>query len=237
MIRRVPGEAAQFKRAAKSSWTIIGFLFVIYFTYFTLGAAAGDRPGLTVGRSGANLYAQQDAEAPPIAKLPSGEELVPLAEAVGQESWYLVRTREGIVGWVRGAEASVSPQVKESFKEQRVSSWSARTMSGRTFNGTWTVEPGSIDKASGTWSVRNDAGVMTSHGTWSAQKFSTGWSGIWRAVVDGHAGELTGSWTADLRQTRDGPWVELFESAAREVIHGIWNAGSNSGSWSIRAAK
>ena len=139
---------------------------------------------------------------------------------------------------MRGADVSVSTQLKETFKEQQVSSWSARTISGRTFDGTWTIEAGtSVDKATGTWSLRDGTGVITSHGTWSAQKFSTGWSGVWRAVIDGQPSELAGSWTADLRQARDGQFIELFEFAARDVVRGIWNAGSNSGSWSIRAVK
>jgi hypothetical protein len=217
----------------KSFRVFIGLLFVI----FSSLAATTDKAALTVRESGANLYAQQDIESAPIAKLPGGEELMPLAEAVAQETWYLVRTREGLVGWVHGAEVSVSAQLKETFKQQQASSWSARTVGGRVFEGTWTVDAAEADKATGTWSLRDGTGVITSHGTWSAQKFSTGWNGAWRAAVEGQAGELTGSWTADLRQARDGRFAELFESAARDIVRGIWNAGSNSGSWSIRAVK
>jgi Bacterial SH3 domain len=215
----------------------------IWFWLFLLfspapGSTADSKAGLTVGESGADLYAQQDVEAPPIAKLQKGEELTPLAEAVGAERWYLVRTRQGLVGWIRAAQVSLSEQAKESFKEQKVSTWSARTNSGRTFEGTWSVEPGpSADKAAGTWTLRDAAGTVASRGTWSAQKFSTGWSGVWRAAREGQPGEIAGSWTADLPHNRDSRFAELFEAAAREAIRGIWNAGGNSGSWSIRAAK
>jgi hypothetical protein len=215
----------------------IWFWLLLFFSP-SLGSAADSMPGLTVGESGGDLYAQQDVGAIPIAKLQKGEELTPLAEAVGQETWYLVRTRQGVVGWVHAAQVTLSEQVKQTFKEQQVSTWSARTNSGRTFDGTWTVAPGpSADKASGTWTLRDGAGTVAARGTWSAQKFATGWSGVWRATRDGQPGEIAGSWTADLPQGRGSRFAELFEAAARNAIRGIWNAGSNSGSWSIRVAK
>jgi hypothetical protein len=203
-----------------------------------LVSAADSMAALTVGESGADLYAQQDVGSVPIAKLQKGEELTPLAEAVGQETWYLVRTRQGGVGWVRAAQVTLSEQVKQTFKEQQVSTWSARTNSGRTFDGTWTVEAGATaDKASGTWTLRDGAGTVAARGTWSAQKFATGWRGVWRATREGQPGEVTGSWTADFPQGRGSRFAELFEAAARDAIRGIWNAGGNSGSWSIRVAK
>src|SRR5437773_12496622 len=69
------------------------------------------------------------------------------------------------------------------------------------------------------------------------EKFTTGWSGAWRAAVEGKPGELAGSWTADLPPARDARFTELFEAGARDAVRGVWNAGGNSGSWSIRAVK
>jgi len=218
--------------------TLSIFVFFLLVVSSSLVSAAESKGGLTVRESGANLYPQQDVESVPIAKLQKGEALIPIAEAIGQQTWYLVKTQQGLFGWVRGADVSSSDQVKETFKERQVSTWSARTSTGRTFDGTWTIEPGSSpDKASGTWTLSDGAATTALRGTWSAQKFTTGWSGAWRAAVEGKPGELAGSWTADLPPARDARFTELFEAAARDAVRGVWNAGGNSGSWSIRAVK
>ena len=195
---------------------------------------------LTVREAGGALYAQQDTQSDQIAILQKGQPLTPLAEAVGQQPWYMVKTSQGLVGWVRSTDVSASDQLKQSFKEQQSqrSSWSARNMSGRTFEGSWTVEPASsADKASGTWTLGEGLDKTLLRGTWSAQKFSTGWSGTWRATIEGQKQEFTGSWTADFPQARETAIVELFLTAARDAIRGIWSAGNDSGNWTIRALK
>jgi hypothetical protein len=208
-------------------------LFV--FTLSLLAHAADTPPALTVNRSGAFLHAQHDTESDKIARLEKGEALVPVAEAVGLATWYLVRTKQGVTGWVRATDVTVSDQLKEAFRTQHESTWTARTSTGRVFEGAWSVDPASAkDKASGTWTLRDGAAKIVMRGAWSAQKFSTGWNGTWRAVVDGRKGEYAGSWTADFSQAREGVFAELFEAAARDAIRGVWSAGGNSGSWTIR---
>jgi hypothetical protein len=69
------------------------------------------------------------------------------------------------------------------------------------------------------------------------QKFSTGWSGTWRAAAEGQRREFAGSWTADFPQARDTDMVELFLAAARDAIRGVWSADGDSGSWVIHAAQ
>jgi hypothetical protein len=201
--------------------------------------AAEATRALTVREAGATLYAQQEAESDKIAILQKGQLLTPLAEAVGQQTWYMVKTPHGLVGWVRAIDVSAGDQLKQAFKEQsQRSSWSARTTTGRTFEGNWTVEPGSsADKASGTWTLGEGLDKTVLRGTWSAQKFSTGWSGTWRATVEGQKQEFTGSWTADFPQARETSIGELFSTIARDAIRGIWSADNDSGSWAIRAAK
>jgi hypothetical protein len=200
--------------------------------------AAETTPALVVQDAGASLYPRQDAESEPIAKLAKGEALIPMVEAVGPTTWYMVKTRQGLIGWVRAADVSVSTQVKEAFKEQVGSTWSARTGDGRTFEGTWTVEPAATaNAASGTWTVSEGAGKVSLRGTWSAQKFATGWSGTWRAAAEGQQGEMGGSWTADFNRPRETRFADLFAAAARDAIRGIWSAGSQSGSFALRAAK
>jgi hypothetical protein len=194
---------------------------------------------LTVREAGGTLYAQQDAQSDQIGILQKGQLLTPLAEAVGQQTWYMVKTSQGLVGWVRAIDVSAGDQLKQAFKEQsQRSSWSARTTTGRTFEGSWTVEPASsADKASGTWALGEVFDKTVLRGTWSAQKFSTGWSGTWRATVEGQKREFTGSWTADFPQARETSIGELFSTVVRDAIRGIWSADGDSGSWALRAAK
>jgi hypothetical protein len=201
---------------------------------------AGESTGtLTVREAGTILYAQQEAESDKIATLQKGQLLTPLAEAVGQQTWYMVKTPHGLVGWVRAIDVSAEDQLRQAFKEQsQRSTWSALTTTGRTLEGSWTVEPASsADKASGTWTLGEGLDKTVLRGTWSAQKFSTGWSGIWRAMVEGQKREFTGSWTADFPQARETTIGELFSTVARDAIRGIWSADNDSGSWAIRAAK
>ena len=48
---------------------------------------------------------QQDAQSEIIGKLGRGEELVPLGKVLGAgEFWYMVKTKSGAVGWVRGGD-------------------------------------------------------------------------------------------------------------------------------------
>ncbi len=212
-------------------------LLVFSHPVFCNGAEA--TRALTVRETGATLYAQQEAESDKIATLQKGQLLTPLAEAVGPQTWYMVRTPHGLVGWVRAIDVSAGDQLKQAFKEQpKLSTWSAQTATGRVFEGGWSVDPASSpDKASGTWTLGEGADELALRGTWVAQKFSTGWSGTWRAAVQGKGREFAGSWTADFPQARETSIGELFITAARDAIRGIWIADSDSGSWAIRAAR
>ena len=206
--------------------------------------AADPAAALTVNRTATPLYSRQDEHSDVLTDLKNGESLLPVAEAIGTETWYLVQTREGLTGWVRGTDVSVSEKARETFrepaKEQNIagSVWTAQDDKGRTFRGSWTVEATRFaDKATGTWTLDNGAGASALHGTWSAQKFGTGWSGTWRALVDGQKTDYGGSWTTDLPKSPEPRISDLFEAAARDFVRGIWTSGTVSGSWSIRAAK
>jgi hypothetical protein len=64
-----------------------------------LPSFAGDSaPTLTVTTLGAHLYPRQDNESKFIATLEKGEKLQPLAQGVGNELWYMVRTSKGMIG-------------------------------------------------------------------------------------------------------------------------------------------
>lgn len=199
--------------------------------------AADSRGALTV-RHGAYLYSRQDVASDRVATLQKGDALTPIAEAVGAATWYMVKTEQGLFGWVRASDVEVSDQFKEAIREEESSTWSARSGRGRTYEGTWTVEPNATgSSASGTWTLRDDKGTTVLRGTWSAEKFSTGWNGMWRATAEDRKAEYTGSWSADFPHSRGARLFELFEAAARAAIRGVWTGGAQSGSWSIRAAK
>jgi hypothetical protein len=215
---------------------ILPLILLLAFGLPSICLAAETTPGLTVIESGATLYARQELDSDQIATLQKGEMLAPLAEAVGQLTWYMVKTQSGLVGWVRSVDVSGGDQLRQVFKEQsKLSTWSAQTATGKVLEGNWTVDPtASPDKASGTWTLGETSDKVALRGTWSAQKFSTGWSGTWRAAVEGQKREFTGSWTADFPQARETSIGELFLTAARDAVRGIWSAGNNSGSWTIR---
>ena len=63
--------------------------------------------------AGILVRAQQDIQAETIGKLESGEELVPLGKVSGAgEYWYMIKTKSGMMGWVRGADVEEIRRVK-----------------------------------------------------------------------------------------------------------------------------
>ncbi len=189
--------------------------------------AAESTPAMTARESGVALYSRQDVESERIATLEKGEMLTPIAESIGSEIWYIVRSKQGLVGWVRAADVVLSNQAKDAFKEKKSSS------------STWSsLAPNSTDQsASGAWTLTNATGATMMRGTWSAEKHATGWNGTWQATVEGHEAEYAGSWSAEFPHVRNARFAELFEAAAKEAIRGLWTGGSESGSWSIRVVK
>jgi len=60
---------------------------------------------LRVKAAGILVRSQQDPYSEIVGKLERGEELVPLGKVYGAgEFWYMVKTKSGAVGWVRGGE-------------------------------------------------------------------------------------------------------------------------------------
>jgi Bacterial SH3 domain len=204
----------------------------------SLGLAASPTPGLTVRETGVILYSGQDTDSLKLTTLQKDEPLTLLAEAVGNETWYMVRTRQGLIGWLRASDAILSEAVKRGYSQELVSTstWSAQTSRGPTYGGTWSVEPqSSAAAAAGTWTLQDAGGTTIFSGSWSAEKFSTGWNGVWRAHSQGSKEEYSGSWSADLSHDADVPFTALFEAAARNAVRGVWTGGSQSGTWSIRS--
>ena len=163
-----------------------------------------------------------------------------MAESVGQEIWYMVRTKQGQIGWVRALDVMVSSQVKDSFKEKESASsnWGAVTEDGKAFGGSYTVDPSSTGGAArGFWTLRDAGGATALRGNWSAQMHRTGWNGTWRAALEGRGGDFNGSWSAELPGSRTLRFSDMFEMAAKEAIHGLWTGANQSGSWSVKTFK
>ena len=206
----------------------------------SLGLAASSAPGLMARKSGVILYSAQDTDSLQLTTLQKDEPLTLLAEAVGNEIWYMVRTPQGLIGWLRASDAILTGTIKRDFSQELLSTstWSAQSSQGLTYEGTWSVEARSSgNAAAGTWTLQDASGTTSSSGRWSAKKFSTGWNGVWSAHSQGSKIEYSGSWSADLPHDADAPFTDLFEAAARSAVRGVWTGGSQSGTWSIRAAK
>lgn len=214
----------------------LALALLISFVQGQSASAADAPPALSARESGVAVYSRQDVESDRVATLERGETLTPIAESIGVETWYMVRARQNIIGWVRAADVVVS----NPFTEKTVSSstWEARTAGGRVFSGTWSLAPNSTPQsASGAWTLSDTKGATLMRGAWSAEKHATGWNGTWQATVESRAGEYNGSWSADFPHVRNAKFTDLFEAAAKQAISGLWTGGSESGSWSIRVVK
>jgi hypothetical protein len=136
-----------------------------------------------------------------------------------------------------GLCASAFQQPGATGQAIRASTWTARTSSGRVFSGTYTVK---VDAASGTvtgeWTLFGAGGLTAARGGWSAAKAAGGWNGAWRASIVGRGGEFAGTWTTRVDLPSDASLARLFERAAEQVVNGTWQAGRQSGTWSINAS-
>ena len=118
----------------------------------------------------------------------------------------------------------------------RPSTWSATASGGRTFMGTWTHTVDSATGAvSGNWTLIDAQGRTLARGGWSAVKSPTGWTGAWRATSAASSGEYAGTWRASSTLKANAPFADLFQAALEAVVSGTWQAGPQSGAWSIRA--
>jgi hypothetical protein len=59
---------------------------------------------LVVAAKTTGLYSRQDEETDAIERLTQGEALSPMIQSAGNNSWYMVKTSKGVVGWVKGAD-------------------------------------------------------------------------------------------------------------------------------------
>lgn len=61
--------------------------------------------GIRVKGNGTLVHGQQDTQSEVVGKLDRGDDVIPLGKVSGAgEFWYMVKTKSGAVGWVRGVE-------------------------------------------------------------------------------------------------------------------------------------
>ena len=74
------------------------------------GGGVGDVGGralpvrLVVIAKTAGLFPRQDEEAEQIAQLSEGDNLVPMVQSEGGRPWYMVRTKKGLIGWIKSTD-------------------------------------------------------------------------------------------------------------------------------------
>jgi len=120
---------------------------------------------------------------------------------------------------------------------RRDNTWAARSSTGQTIGGTWTViERLKSGGVNGSWTLLDAQGRLVASGGWSAAKSPDGWTGSWRAAAAGQSGEFTGTWTAKLDLKPAGGFADLFAKAVEAAVSGTWRSGPRSGAWTIRVA-
>ena len=134
-----------------------------------------------------------------------------------------------------GMQATTPQGGADGGQSGRPNTWSARSSTGRTVAGTWTVvadpKTGSV---TGTWTLVDADGRAVMRGRWSAAKSRTAWTGAWRAAVSGSKTEYSGTWSTGVDLKPDAPFADLFKMAVQTAVSGTWRAGRQSGVWSIR---
>jgi hypothetical protein len=68
---------------------------------------------LIVHSKNAGLFSRQDEEAEKITQLSEGENLVPMVQSEGGQRWYMVRTKKGLVGWIKSSDVREDPDQKK----------------------------------------------------------------------------------------------------------------------------
>jgi hypothetical protein len=133
--------------------------------------------------------------------------------------------------------ADASGQTQGNLGGTGVNTWAARSSTGLTLGGTWTAtEDAKTGAVTGGWTLIDAKGRIVMRGTWSAAKAASGWTGAWRAFVEGKQGEYSGTWTAKVDLKPNAKFAEMFAKAVETAISGTFRAGRVSGSWTIRAS-
>jgi predicted aspartyl protease len=144
------------------------FKAVLIFTAFVLLAVCKQPQAATVHLSLATgseiqLFTAPDESSPMVSTLKPGEEISPLADTLVGEGarWYLVKAKNGMIGWIRQSSTDESRKLEKFFKSLPVepslpvsldaSPSGARTPNTITvpveMNGSWVIVPVTFNRA------------------------------------------------------------------------------------------
>ena len=130
--------------------------------------------------------------------------------------------------------STVSHGAADQQAPPRDNTWAARSSTGLTVGGTWTViEHLKTGGVTGTWTLRDAQGRIAATGGWSAAKSPGGWTGSWRAATAGQPEEYMGTWSAKIDLEPAAGFAELFAKAVESAISGTWRSGRRAGVWTI----
>ena len=90
---------------------------LLSFGFCSAGDLAAAVSTLTVKKEQAHLYAQQEERSEVLGELKMGDKLTPLANALGNEAWYLVQTPKGLMGWVRAADVEGTEELQKVVQD------------------------------------------------------------------------------------------------------------------------
>jgi hypothetical protein len=134
--------------------------------------------------------------------------------------------------------AAATSQTPSALGQGRANTWAARSSTGVTMGGTWTVIEHQRDGAvTGAWTLLDAQGRTLASGGWSAAKSTAGWTGRWRAAAAGQRGDYTGTWTAKVDLKPAGGFADLFAKAVEAAVSGTWRSGPRSGAWTIQVSR
>jgi hypothetical protein len=97
--------------------TAVIFVTLLIFAFCVNSQAATIHPSLPTGGE-TQLFAAPDGSSAVVATLQPGDEVSPLADTLVGEGarWYLVKAKNGAVGWIRGNDTDASERLEKFFK-------------------------------------------------------------------------------------------------------------------------
>ena len=108
-------------------------------------------------------------------------------------------------------------------------SWTASVGTSKTFRGSWsaTLESATPNAARGGWLLLDDRHRVMLEGTWAARvgKGSAGRASQGRA--------LSGSWRANVKDSKILTLKDLLQHALIDQVTGTWRSGGLAGGWRL----
>ncbi len=93
-------------------------IFLAFILASTAFAESSDVPMLSVKGKEVYLYANQEVHSEVVTKLDKGEELIPFASAIAKGAgWHMVRTKNGVLGWVRSSDVEGAERLERVLRE------------------------------------------------------------------------------------------------------------------------